>query len=355
MTLAKTLHRRRWLTAFACAGLLAGAAAVPMAQGAPTVTGIPTITFVITIPPVLTLPPLILIPVKDVAVSITDDKTTLDQGASVVTKITVTNRWSAAVGGINVLYSPPTSHTGTIWACTVAPGDSCGGSTSGTGPISRSISLSAYSSAVFTVSAAVAPTATGTITSSVTIVPPVSLGDTTAGNDTATDVTAVNPPATSTTTAAPTTSTTTIAVVTSTTAAPTTVAPTAAPTTLATTTPPAPIGADGFQSPTGAIQCLYFVDNGIQRIRCLVQDSVAKLPKRPADCDFDWEDIGLGQTGRAYTVCAGDTVAGAYPLLAYGKTWKRGVFTCTSAKSGVTCRNPSRRGFRISKTKRTYL
>ncbi len=355
MTLAQTLHHhRRWLAALACGGLLAAAAAIPMAQGAPTLTGLPPITFVITIPPLLTLPPLILIPVKDIAVAITDDKATIDQGASVVTKITVTNRWSSAVAGINVLYSPPTNHSGTIWACTVAPGDSCGGSTTGAGPISRSISLSAYSSAVFTISAAVAPTATGIITSSVTIVAPVSLGDTTAGNDTAIDVTTVNPPATSTTTAASTTTTIPV-VASSTTVALTTVAPTAAPTTVAATAPPAPAGADGFQSPTGGIQCLYFVDSGIQRVRCLVQDSVAKLPKRPADCDFDWEDIGLAQTGKAYTVCAGDTIAGAYPALAYGKTWKRGVFTCTSAKTGVTCRNPSRRGFRISKTKRTYL
>lgn len=358
MTLSSTLrHRRLWLAALASGGALVAAAFVPGAQAVPTVTGIPTITFVITIPPFLTIPPLILLPVKDISVAVTDDKATIDQGASVVTKITVTNNWSSPVSGINVLYSPPANHTGTIWACTVAPADSCGGSTTGSGPISRSISLSAYTSAVFTVSSAVSATATGTITSSVTIVPPVSLGDVTASNNSAADTTTVNLPATSTTTALTTTTSTTIAVVPpSTTVPPTaapTVAPTAAPTAAPTIAPPA--GSDGFQSPTGGIQCLYFVDNGVQRLRCLVKDSTAKLPKRPANCDFDWEDIGLAETGRAYTVCAGDTVAGNYPSVAYGATWKRGVFTCTSAKSGVTCRNPSRRGFRVSKTKRTYL
>ena len=90
-------------------------------------------------------------------------------------------------------------------------------------------------------------------------------------------------------------------------------------------------------------------------MRCFVANSTAKLPKQPATCDFDWEDIGLNAAGKYYTVCAGDSVEGTYPVLAYGATWKRGVFTCTSAKSGVTCRNASRKGFRVSKTKRTAV
>jgi hypothetical protein len=318
--------------------------------------------------PLITIPggvidlPVLTILQQDISVGITDNATALDQGSAVVTKITISNRWNTVATGINVLYSPPLSHTGSIWACTVTPGDSCGGSTSGSGSISRSINLSGGKSAVFTISAAIVPTATGTINSTVTIVPPVAFGDNSSSNNQASDTTTINPPPTTTTIAATTTTgaATTIATTTTTanaTVAPTTVAPTAAPTVAPTPAPTAaPVAADGFQSPTGGIKCLLITDPATgQTMRCTVIGSTAKLPKRPASCDFDWEDIAVNATGRAYTVCAGDSIEGNLPVLPYGKTFKRGVFTCTSAKSGVTCRNPSRRGFRVSKTKRTYL
>ena len=336
----------------------------PLLGGQPAEAQLPPL---ITIPGTIFIPPVLLIYVNDVSSAITDNLTTVEPNAPIVTKITVTNRSSATVSGIGVLYSPPPALVGSIWACSVGPGESCGGSTTGSGAISRSITLTKGASAVFTVSSAVGATATGTITSKVTVVPPGSLGDTVASNNEATDTTTIPPPATTTaaattTTAAPTTTaaatTTTIAVVppSTATAAPTTVAatPTVAPTTKA---PPPAATADGFQSPTGGIQCLYTVDgaDGATLLRCYVANSTAKLPKRPASCDFDWEDIGLGATGKAFTVCAGDTVEGNYPVVPYGKTWTRGVFTCSSAKSGVTCRNASKRGFRISRTKRTSV
>lgn len=357
--------RSRWFRVLAttiAGGTLLSLASQPPVSAIPILT-IPVITIpVITLPPgILVLPPLIPIVVQDTSVAITDDVTAIDQGSAVVTKITVSNRWNVAATGINVLYSPPLSHTGSIWACTVSPGDSCGGSTTGTGAISRSITLGAGKSAVFTVSAAVVPTATGTINSTVTIVPPVSFGDNNSSNNQAADTTAINPPVTTTTAATTTTTgspTTTVAATTTTAVVPATSAPTvattAAPTPTAATTPAV---ADAFQSPTGGIKCQLAFDlaPGTQSVRCTAIGSTAKLPKRPAACDFDWEDVAVNATGRSYTVCAGDSIEGNFPVLAYGKTWKRGVFTCTSAKSGVTCRNPSRRGFRISKTKRSYL
>ena len=347
--------RSRWFRVLATT--IAGGALFSLASPPPASAVLPTIP-IITIPIItipigtIVLPTLVPIAVQDISVAITDNVSAIDQGSAVVTVITVTNKWNVTATGINVLYSPPLSHTGSIWACTVSPGDSCGGSTSGTGAISRSINLAAGKSAVFTVSAAVVPTATGTINSTVTIVPPVSFGDNNSSNNQAADTTSINPAAT-TTTAAPTTTTgaTTTTIVAATTV-PATTATTAAP-------PPtvAPASADAFQTPTGGIKC-QLVSNltaGSQSVRCTALGSTAKLPKRPATCDFDWEDVAVSATGRSFTVCAGDSIEGNLPVLAYGATWKRGVFTCTSAKSGVTCRNPSRRGFRISKTKRTYL
>ncbi len=346
--------RRRFaagaLSVVAAASLVGFAAAPANAQFAT----IPKIS----IPILIDLPPLELIYVNDVKVTITDNLTTVEPNAPVVAKITVTNRSAGTVSGIGVLYSPPPALTGTIWACTVGVGDSCGGSNLGSGPISRSVTLTKGSSAVFTVSSAVLTTATGTITSKVTVVPPASLGDTNAANNEATDTTTITlPPAAITTTVA---ATTTTAIATTTTAvvpASTTIAPvTTVPATAAPTTASSAL-ANGFQSPTGGIQCRYFDDAaaGGTRMRCFVANSTARLPKQPTTCDFDWEDVGLNATGRYYTVCAGDSVEGTYPVLAYGATWKRGVFTCTSAKSGVTCRNASRKGFRASKTKRTAV
>ena len=355
-----TQNRSRWFRALATT--IAGGTVFALASPSPTsAIPIPTIP-IITIPlGTIVLPTLVPIAVQDISVKITDNVSAIDQGSAVVTVITVTNKWNVAAAGINVLYSPPLSHTGSIWACTVSPGDSCGGSTSGTGAISRSIGLAAGKSAVFTVSAAVVPTATGTINSTVTIVPPASFGDNNSSNNQAADTTTINPPATTTTVAATTTTgaaTTTVAATTTT--VPATAAPTAAPTvatTAASTPPAAPTGADAFQTPTGGIKCqlVSTLTPGSSSVRCTALGSTAKLPKRPATCDFDWEDIAVSATGRSFTVCAGDSIEGNFAVLPYGATWKRGVFTCTSAKSGVTCRNPSRRGFRISKTKRTYL
>ncbi len=351
-----TQNRSRWFRALAAT--VAGGTVLALAsqqQPAPAIP-LPTIP-IITMPlGTIVLPTLVPIAVQDISVGITDNVSAIDQGSAVVTVITITNKWNVAATGINVLYSPPLSHTGSIWACTVSPGDSCGGSTSGTGAISRSINLGAGKSAVFTVSAAVVPTATGTINNTVTIVPPVSFGDNNSANNQAADTTSINPPATTTTVA----STTTTAVATTIAATTSTVLATAAPTVATTASPPAtagPASADAFQTPTGGIKC-QLVSNltaGTQSVRCTALGSTAKLPKRPASCDFDWEDIAVSATGKSFTVCAGDSIEGNFPVLAYGATWKRGVFTCTSAKSGVTCRNPSRRGFRISKTKRSYL
>ena len=353
----------------ALAATIAGATLFALVSPS-TTSAIPLPTIPIITMPLATivLPPLVPIAVQDISVGITDNVSAIDQGSAVVTVISVTNKWNVAATGINVLYSPPLSHTGTIWACTVSPGDSCGGSTTGTGAISRSINLGAGKSGVFTVSAAVVPTATGTINSTVTIVPPVSFGDNNSANNQAADTTAINPATTTTVAATTTTGAATTTIAATTTTVPATVVPTVA-TTAAPPPAVAPAGADSFQTPTGGIKCQLVRTfapghsvveplggrGQLPLIRCTVLGSTAKLPKRPATCDFDWEDIAVGATGRSFTVCAGDSIEGNFPVLAYGATWKREVFTCTSAKSGVTCRNPSRRGFRISKTKRTNL
>jgi Domain of unknown function DUF11 len=351
----------RWLQPLAAALTLVFIAAQPPVSAADKVNVIRT-------------PPR-LISIQDLSVTITDNLQTVNRGDIVEVIITITNRGTAENWpSVAVQYFPPPSYSDVTWLqeSTENPGI---GAIERTRPVSQSKPL------VFTVTAAVRPTASGVIKNTVTITPAESVGDIDTANNIATDTTLVNLPVTTTRTTPPTTSvvpsaTTTLVV--STTApspastavlTPSSIALNAAPTTVAspasttavlvaptTVASPAPSSVEGFQSPSGSTKCLLMSDPVIgQTMRCTVIGSTAKLPKRPATCDFDWGDIAVNATGRAYTVCAGDSIERQLPVLDYGNTWKRSVFICTSAKSGVTCRNASKRGFRVSPSKRSYL
>jgi hypothetical protein len=112
----------------------------------------------------------------------------------------------------------------------------------------------------------------------------------------------------------------------------------------------------GIQTPTGNIQCMYVKDGASESLRCTVLVSTAAIGPKPASCEFDWgTDVGMDRTGRAQRLCISDTVAGRYPSVAYGTTWRKGAFTCTSALSGLTCRNLSKHGWTISKAKQTIF
>lgn len=121
----------------------------------------------------------------------------------------------------------------------------------------------------------------------------------------------------------------------------------------------APASADtitGLQTPSGNIQCMYYKDAKNESLRCTVLNSTAVFEKKPADCEFDWgADVGMDAKGKASRLCVSDTVAGKYPVVAYGTQWKKGAFSCTSATSGLTCRNSSRHGFTIAKAKQTIF
>jgi hypothetical protein len=61
----------------------------------------------------------------------------------------------------------------------------------------------------------------------------------------------------------------------------------------------------------------------------------------------DWAGFTLGKRTKGSVECSGgtlydpDTPHPRYVTLAYGETWRHGVFTCTSRTTGVTCRNPA--------------
>ena len=111
-------------------------------------------------------------------------------------------------------------------------------------------------------------------------------------------------------------------------------------------------GVVGFQTPTKNINCTIYTDLSPRTLECMVSTYTGKVPTRPNDCELDWTpQADLGTTGRASLfACRGDTSWWVdAPVLAYGKTFRNGAFTCKSEKTGVTCTNNSKRGFKVSR------
>lgn len=121
---------------------------------------------------------------------------------------------------------------------------------------------------------------------------------------------------------------------------------------LATASPASAQGADGFQSPSGNIFCMYFADADGQSLRCDIRETSNRAPAAPADCDLDWGNAFeiTARSRRGVRICHGDTVQDpGLPVLGYGLTFNRGAFVCTSDRSGVSCSNARGAGFRLSR------
>jgi hypothetical protein len=110
-----------------------------------------------------------------------------------------------------------------------------------------------------------------------------------------------------------------------------------------------PANADliGFTSPTGNIGCIIDTDY----VRCDISERDWSPPARPADCEFDYgQGIAMAPGEKPGFVCAGDTTLGGGRPLAYGQSVTAGSYQCTSAPSGVTCRDvTSGSGFTLSR------
>ncbi len=105
----------------------------------------------------------------------------------------------------------------------------------------------------------------------------------------------------------------------------------------------------GFTSPSGNIGCILVPDYA----RCDIRERDWSPPPRPADCpSFTGygQGIGLDTGSFARFVCAGDTAMGSGSPLGYGESITKGVITCSSAQSGITCRDSqSGHGFSIAR------
>jgi hypothetical protein len=110
-----------------------------------------------------------------------------------------------------------------------------------------------------------------------------------------------------------------------------------------------------FRTPTSNIGCVYSSEPGRNGpyLRCDILSGLKPKPARPRGCTLDWTfGFQMNRTGRARTVCAGDTAVDRHAkVLRYGHKWSAGGFSCTSRRAGLRCRNRSGHGFFLSRTR----
>jgi hypothetical protein len=108
-----------------------------------------------------------------------------------------------------------------------------------------------------------------------------------------------------------------------------------------------------FRTPTSNIGCDYSSEPGRTGpyLRCDILSGLKPKPRRPKGCTLDWTfGFQMNGTGRARTVCAGDTAVNTHAkVLRYGHKWTAGGFSCTSRRTGLRCRNRSGHGFSLSR------
>jgi uncharacterized repeat protein (TIGR01451 family) len=133
----------------------------------------------------------VVVPVANLAISKTDGRNTVQQGAVNSYTIVVTNPSAATVANALVTDTLPANLTGATWTCTGTGGSTC--PASGSGNINTTVTITANRRVTFVVTGTVSLTATGTLTNTATVAPPAGTTDPVLGNNTATDNTTITP------------------------------------------------------------------------------------------------------------------------------------------------------------------
>jgi uncharacterized repeat protein (TIGR01451 family) len=132
---------------------------------------------------------------SDIAVTKTNNATTVTPGAQTTYTIVVKNNGPNDVFGIPVSDPIPSIFTNVTWTCSSSVGSSCL-ATSGTGNINTRVNLLNGGTATFVVLATPNPsTPAGSVTNTVTITPPEGAIDTNPDNNTASDTDSITPQA----------------------------------------------------------------------------------------------------------------------------------------------------------------
>lgn len=110
-----------------------------------------------------------------------------------------------------------------------------------------------------------------------------------------------------------------------------------------------------FQTPSKNIGCAYLpvISKGdVPTLRCEISTGLRPLPPRPRACgDAVWgRAVAMARNGRARGICISDTIREpSARVLAYGRVWRVGGFTCASRTSGLRCTNRAGHGWRLSR------
>lgn len=112
-----------------------------------------------------------------------------------------------------------------------------------------------------------------------------------------------------------------------------------------------------FQTPSRNVGCAYLpvISPGDRpTLRCEIRSRLRPLPPRPRGCgDAVWgEAVAMTRTGRAGGICISDTIREpSAPILAYGRVWRVGGFTCVSKATDLSCTNLTRHGWTLSRAR----
>jgi hypothetical protein len=125
---------------------------------------------------------------------------------------------------------------------------------------------------------------------------------------------------------------------------------------LATGSAPAALADHNFETPSGNISCAYSTfsnadGDSVDAMGCILYD-INLGSQADGLCDLDTSVVGflLARSGRPGYGCLDPSEFAEALVLPYGKSFRRGGVTCTAAKSGLTCKNASRHGFKISRS-----
>jgi uncharacterized repeat protein (TIGR01451 family) len=122
---------------------------------------------------------------SDLAITKTDNRTTLQAGQAVAYSIVASNAGPSTANGARIQDALPASLTGASWVCAGSNGAVC--TPSGTGNVDTTVILPPGSHVTFSVAATVALSASETLTNIATVTAPAGVTDPNLANNTATD------------------------------------------------------------------------------------------------------------------------------------------------------------------------
>ncbi len=108
-----------------------------------------------------------------------------------------------------------------------------------------------------------------------------------------------------------------------------------------------------FRTPSKNIYCAYTSADppSPAYLRCDIRSHLHPAPA-PRKCveGVYGESVGMTKTGAARVLCISDTTYNPKArVLAYGTSWARDGFRCTSRAAGLTCTNQRGHGFFLSR------